>query len=119
MHYSILIHESAELFAQRSDKTGRQVLFGAIGEYLRALREAGVFVAGAGLESPDTATTLACTTAGRWRAQDGPFADTKEQLAGFILINAPDRASALAWAQRCPPLPGRVVELRANLIPPE
>ena len=49
---------------------------------------------------------------------DGPFAETKEQLAGIIIIDVPDRERALEWARRFPRQPGRKIELRANLVPP-
>jgi|SRR5690242_14637839 hypothetical protein len=116
MNYSILIHETAEVFAMRNDPAKRQALFAPIREYLQALREAGVFVGGAGLEAPATATTLS-TSGSTWKVQDGPFADTKEQLAGLIIIDVPDRDHALEWARRLPKLAGRKLELRANLIP--
>lgn len=117
MNFSILIHETAEVFAMRSDPAQRASLYPPIGEYLRALREAGVFVGGAGLEAPATANVLSANGAG-WKVQDGPFADTKEQLAGLIIIDVPDRERALEWARRFPTMPGRKLELRANLIPP-
>jgi hypothetical protein len=119
MNFSILIHETAEVFAQRNDPARREALFGPIYGYLRALREAGVFVGGAGLEPPTTATTLVPDGDARWRAQDGPYAEAKEQLAGLIIFSAADHAEALRWAQRCPVLPGRVLELRPNVVPLE
>lgn len=117
MKFSILIHETAEVFAQRDDPARRRTLYAPIGAYLQALREAGVFVGGAGLEAPPTATVLSANGNG-WQVQDGPFADTKEQLGGLIMIDVPDREHALEWARRFPALPGRKIELRANLIPP-
>jgi len=118
MQCTILIHEQARIIAMRKDPAQRAALYAPIGAYLEALKEAGVFVAGAGLEEPPTATVLSPAGSG-WQAQDGPYADTKEQLAGYFLIDVPDRAAALAWAKRCPVLPGRTVELCANLCRPE
>lgn len=117
MNFSILIHEAAEVFAKRDDPAQRPALFAPIGEYLKALRDAGVFVDGAGLEAPATANVLSANGNG-WKVQDGPFADTKEQLGGIIIIDASDREQALEWVRRFPVLPGRKIELRANLIPP-
>jgi hypothetical protein len=117
MNFSILIHETAEAFAMRDDPAQRPALYAPIGAYLQALRNAGVFVGGAGLEAPATASVLSASGAG-WKVQDGPFADTKEQLAGLIIIDVPDRERALEWARRFPPQPGRKLELRANLVPP-
>lgn len=118
MNFSILIHETADVFTRRADPAQRQNLYAPIGAYLQALRDAGVFVGGAGLEAPATASVLSANGAG-WKVQDGPFADTKEQLAGLIIIDAPDRVHAMEWAQRFPVLPGRKIELRANLVPPQ
>lgn len=119
MNFSLLIRESAELFAARHDPAQREALFGPIYAYLRALREAGVFVGGAGLEPPATTTTLVPDGGTRWRTQDGPYAEAKEQLGGIIIFSAVDRAEAVRWAQRCPVLPGRVLELRPNVVPLE
>lgn len=116
MNFSILVHETADVFAMRSDPVQRALLYPPIGEYLQALRDAGVFVSGAGLEAPETATVLS-TNGQSWSVQDGPFADTKEQLAGIFIIDVPDRAQALEWTRRFPSAPGRKLELRANLLP--
>lgn len=118
MNFSILIHDTAEIFARRDDPVRRAAEYAPIAAYLQALRDAGVFVGGAGLEAPATATVLNPTGNG-WQVQDGPFADAKEQLAGIVIIDVVDRASALAWARRFPAAPGRKIELRANLTPPE
>lgn len=119
MNYTLLIRERPELFAMRNDPAQRPALFAPIGAYLKALREAGVFVGGAGLEPPATATTFVPESGLRWRVQDGPYAESKEQLAGLIILNVKDHAEALRWAERCPVLPGRVLELRPNLVPME
>lgn len=118
MNFSLLIRESPELFAARDDPAQREALYEPIYAYLRALREAGVFVGGAGLEPPATATTLV-PVGTRWRTQDGPYAEAKEQLGGIIIFTAADHAEAVRWAQRCPVLPGRVLELRPNIVPLE
>lgn len=116
MNFPILVHETAEVFASRADPVQREVLFAPIGPYLKAMRDAGVFVAGAGLEAPPTATVLSPSGNG-WSVQDGPFADTKEQLAGIVMIDVPDHARALEWTRRFPSAPGRKLELRAHLVP--
>jgi hypothetical protein len=46
---------------------------------------------------------------------DGPFADTKEQIGGFVVVEVPDLKSALHWAARFPSAKGRLVEVRPNL----
>jgi hypothetical protein len=53
---------------------------------------------------------------GRLEIQDGPFADTKEKLAGVFLIDVPDLDAALAWAEKCPGAQYGVIEIRPAAI---
>lgn len=69
--------------------------------YGEALNAAGVFVAGVGLGSPHNATILAIRD-GKRQVQDGPYADTKEFLGGFVILDVPDLDTALEWAARNP-----------------
>ena len=66
---------------------------------------------GKGLEPPSTATTVRFR-GGERTVQDGPYADTKEQLGGFFIIDVPDLDTALEWAARCPAITGGAVEVR-------
>jgi hypothetical protein len=118
MNYTILIYETPADFAARTDPDPkkRTDYWEAWPPYSKALKDAGIFVAGAGLQSPDTATTVK-TNGDQRQVQDGPYADTKEQLGGFFLINVPDLDTAREWAARCPQTPGRVIEVRPNLPP--
>jgi hypothetical protein len=116
MQYTILIYETAADFARRNDPAQQEEYWGAWPPYSKALKDAGVFVGGAGLEPPDTATTLRFRGEERL-VQDGPYAETKEQLGGFYTIDVPDLDTALEWAARCPRTPGRVYEVRPNLRP--
>ena len=118
MNYTILIYESPEDFAERTDPEKRKHYYAAWPPYSKALKDAGVFVAGSGLQPPETATTLKFRGEQRM-VQDGPYADTKEQLGGFIMINVPDLDAALEWAARVPRMPGRVIEVRPNMPPLE
>lgn len=65
------------------------------------MKAAGVSVAGAPLQTPETATTLR-TIGGHTTVTDGPFAETKEVLGGFDLIEVADHDEALAWARKVP-----------------
>lgn len=67
----------------------------------KEMDEAGVSVAGAPLQPPETATTLRTTDA-RTTMTDGPFAETKEVLGGFDLIEVADGDAALEWARKVP-----------------
>jgi hypothetical protein len=85
--------------------------------YMQAIKDAGIFKGGAGLEPSDTATTVRVKD-GRRSVQDGPYADTKEQLGGFFIIDVPDLDTALDWAARYPAGPSGVVEVRPNMSGP-
>lgn len=114
MKYTILIYESpADFAALRDPIQGEEIMTGVM-RYLQALKDAGVFVDGAGLQPPDTATTLRLRD-GQHLVQDGPFADIKEQLGGFFIIDAPDLDAALEWAARFPQRPGQAIEVRPNM----
>ena len=80
--------------------------------YTEALSTAGVLKGSNRLQPSSSATTLR-TTNGKTQVLDGPFADSKEQLAGYYLIDAPDLDAALGWAGRCPAASHGVVEVRA------
>jgi hypothetical protein len=69
--------------------------------YQATLEKAGVFVETAGLARSREATTVHLED-GRLKVHDGPFADTKEQLGGFYIIDVPDMAAAQHWAGQCP-----------------
>src|SRR5262245_28067582 len=84
MKYALFVHESQELFDRRKDESMRAAGM-AYGE---ALRSAGVFIAGAGLESPKTATMVSVRN-GKKQVHDGPYAETKEFLGGFAIIEVP------------------------------
>ena len=73
--------------------------------------EAGIYVGGNPLQGPETGTTVRVN--GRRREiQDGPYADTKEQLGGFVLLELPSLDAALDWAARCPAAAAGAVEVR-------
>ena len=84
----------------------------AYAAYTEALRSAGVLVNSNRLRPSATATTLRIAD-GRTQVLDGPFAESKEQLGGYYLIEAPDLDAAMQWAGRCPGVQHGVVEVRA------
>lgn len=79
--------------------------------YTQALIEAGIMVNGAGLQGIDTATTVQ-VRGGERLLTDGPFADTKEHLLGFYVIDVPDLDTALDWAAKVPNVRTGSVEVR-------
>jgi hypothetical protein len=79
--------------------------------YTQAAIDAGVHLGGEGLEPSSTATTVRIQPSGDPVVSDGPFAETKEQLGGYYLLDCKDLDDALAWAKRIP-MPGGAVEVR-------
>jgi hypothetical protein len=83
--------------------------------YARALDEAGVLISAEVLESSAATTTLRMTD-GAARVQDGPYADTKEQIGGTFVIDVPDLDAALAWAEKCPAAQWGAIEIRPSAV---
>jgi hypothetical protein len=80
-------------------------------DYEQSLVDAGAYVSGAGLKESDTATTVKHDGDERI-VTDGPFAETKEQLGGFYLIECDDLDAAIEWARKVPVGDGQSVEVR-------
>ena len=110
MQFALLIYESPEAFAKRKSD-GTDPYTGAWRAYYKALVEAGVYVGGDPLEVPETGTTIRVKE-GKRSVQDGPYADTKEQLGGVITLELPSLDAALEWAARCPATSSGAVEVR-------
>ena len=83
----------------------------AYGAYTEALKKAGALVGANRLRPSSSASTVRVAN-GKSQVLDGPYADSKEQLGGYYLIEAPDLDAALAWAARCPGAGHGVVEVR-------
>jgi hypothetical protein len=107
MKYAILIHQTQEHFDRRNEATA----VAAGRAYGEALQAAGVFIGGAGLESPLAATTVSVRD-GKREVHDGPYAETREFLAGVVFIDVPDLDAALEWAARHPTAGHSTVEVR-------
>ena len=114
MQYMIAFYETDAQFKERTDPAKSQAYWGAWGAYIKAMYETGKVVNGAGLQPPATATTVRVRN-GERIVQDGPYADTKEQLAGFFVMDLPDLDAALAWAARSPAASEGSVEVRPVL----
>jgi len=110
MQYALLIYEDPESFAGRADGEDTPYV-GAWRAYYRALVEAGIYAGGNPLDVPETGTTVRHRDGKRY-IQDGPYANTKEQLGGFILLELPSLDAALEWAARCPAAAHGSVEVR-------
>ena len=114
MKYTILVYENAAELSARTDAHRKDAYWSAYRAYTKALTDAGVMVGGAGLQPPPLATTVRLRD-GKRQVQDGPFADTKEQLGGYYVIEVPGLDQALDWAARCPSASSGSVEVRPNL----
>ena len=79
--------------------------------YTIETKDAGAFVGGEGLQPTATATTIQIQPSGDPVVTDGPFAETKEQLGGFYLLDCENLDEAIAWAKKIP-MPGGKVEVR-------
>lgn len=101
MQYMLMFRETETDFAHRDDPEEAPTYWGAWMAYIVALNKAGVVVNGAGLHPPHSATMVRMRD-GKRHVQDGPYADTKEQLGGYFVIEVPDLDTALDWAARSP-----------------
>jgi hypothetical protein len=101
MQFMIVLNESTEDFASRTDPEKADAYWGAWGTWIGAMTEAGIILRGDCLQGPETATTLRVRD-GKREVADGPFAETKEQLGGYFVIEVPDLDTALDWAAQAP-----------------
>lgn len=110
MQYMLLIYEDESHYGN-ANKAGA-ALQEIVARHMAFNRELGaVRVAGAGLKGTATATTVR-TAGGSKTVHDGPFAETKEQLGGYYLIDVPDLDAAVAIARKLPILRDGAVEIR-------
>ena len=114
MQYALLIYEDESLYGP--DKAGPQ-LHDIVSRHMAFSRELGAKrVGGTGLKGTSCATTVR-TSKGRQTVHDGPFAEAKEQLGGFYLIEAPDLDAALEVAKKVPLAADGAIEVRPVLGP--
>jgi hypothetical protein len=110
MQYMLMDYVQAPNWKQ-IERAEQERWLGAYRAYMEAMANAGVLKSSAGLHLAETATTVR-TIDGKTQVLDGPYADTKEQLGGFHIIEAPDLDAAIAWAARSPTALHGVVEVR-------
>ena len=108
MRYMMLIHHDEEALANAP----KQQLWTEFAAFNDALAKAGAgFASGERLESSAAATTVRVHE-GDSKVLDGPYADTKEQFAGYFMIDVPDLDEAITWAKRCPSSKYGAIEIR-------
>jgi hypothetical protein len=110
MRYMLLIYVDEQARAALSDAAMGEAI-AAYQAFTGALRAAGALVASDRLADSTSASTVRVRT-GEQQVLDGPYADTKEQLGGYFLIEVEDLDAALGWAARCPGAAHGVVEVR-------
>ncbi len=117
MKYAILIYETDKDFANRTTETAEgKAYYAGHGAYCQALIGAGAFHGGFPLHPPKLGATTLRVRDGKPLIEDGPYADTKEQLGGLCVIEAENLDRALEWAARCPCASTGAAEVRP--LPP-
>ncbi len=115
MRYTFLLYSDQKNAPEQTEKQKQEALK-TFGAYIGALKQAGVFVDTDWLQPTETATTISMV-GGKKRVQDGPFAETKEQLGGYFVVDVPDLDAALGWAEKCPGAYFGNVEVRPSAMP--
>jgi hypothetical protein len=110
MRYLLMIYGDEAAIKATGKAEAGQVL-AAYKSYIDAMTKAGIVLGTNRLQFSATATTVRVAN-GRTQVLDGPYAETKEQLGGYLLIDVPDLDTALSWAARCPGASSGVVEVR-------
>jgi hypothetical protein len=110
MKYIFLIYGDEQVWASMSQEQ-MAAMYAEHRKYGEEMGKAGVLKGGAELKPVSTATSIRFD-GGRTRTVDGPFAETKEQLAGFYLIEADNLDQALGWAEKMPGMTTGTVEVR-------
>ena len=110
MRYTLLLHYPEMMDGELEPETVAEAMR-AFQAYAKALDEAGVLMSAEVLQQSNATTTVSLSN-GEFVVQDGPFADTKEQLGGTFVIDVPDLDVALGWAKQSPSIAWGPVEVR-------
>jgi len=110
MEYMILIYGDESAFGSLKEAQ-LKAMYAEYGTYTQELMKAGIMRSGSELKPASTATTVRLR-GGKVLATDGPFAETKEQLGGYYLIDVPNLDAAVKWAGKCPGAKTGSVEVR-------
>jgi hypothetical protein len=114
MQYLLLIYED-EKINERMTEAEQGQLFGNYGAFTKGIKESGNYRAGEALEATSTATTVRVRE-GKTLTTDGPFAETREQLGGFYLVEAKDLDEATAIAAKIPTAKTGSIEVRPIMV---
>ena len=100
MRYMLLIYDEEKKWAKMSEQE-KGAIFKQYREFTQSIQQSGAFLAGAPLQPTTTATTVRGKN-GKTLTTDGPFAETKEQLGGYYLVEAKNLDEAIAIGARIP-----------------
>ena len=114
MRYLLLIY-GAENGAATQSEGEQRTMMDEYFQYTEELRSAGVMAGGEALQPTTTATTVV-DDGGKPLVTDGPFAETREQLGGFYLLDVPDLDAAIEWGHKCPGARSGKIELRPVVV---
>ena len=110
MEYLLMLYDDEAGFAALTPQQQRDGVAAYVA-YTQALEKAGALRGANRLGGSSSATTVR-TSNGKTQVHNGPFADSREQLGGYYLIDVPDLDAAIAWAARCPSAQHGIVEVR-------
>ena len=116
MKYLLLIYENEGNFATVSEEDGNRI-FAEYMDYTRGIKKAGNYIGGEALQPVATATTVRQRN-GKTLTTDGPFAETKEQLGGYYLVDAKDLDEAIKLAGGIPAVRSGSIEVRPIMPTP-
>lgn len=114
MQYMLLIYDDEKVWNSMSEQE-RGTIYGDYMKFTKEIRESGHFVAGDALQPTATATTVR-VKGGKSLTTDGPFAETREQLGGYYVIEAKDLDEAVSVAARIPSARFGSIEVRPVMI---
>ncbi len=110
MQYMLMIYTGEAAEQTQTEAEGKQMM-AAYGAYSEAMQAAGVIRGGERLRPATSATTVRAP-GGKTSVLNGPYAETKEQLGGYFIIEVADLDAAIAWAARCPGAAHGAIEVR-------
>lgn len=108
MRFMMIIHHDNDALS----KAPQQELWAEYAAFNQALRKAGEGFSGGERLAESNRGTIVRTTAGKTDVIDGPYAETREQLAGYFFIDVPGLEQAIEWANRCPSSKYGAIEIR-------
>ena len=114
MQYLLLIYQNEKLSDDLPEAKQREI-YGAWMSYSAEMKKAGISKAGDALQPVATATSVR-VRGGKRSTTDGPFAETKEQLGGYYLVECKDLDEAIHWAAKCPGALDGTIEVRPVMV---